>query len=307
MGGHGAGDWAGCHFILAGRWRVAGRALGLCGRPAARQSLHAMPQRIGFVLLTHANTPQVRRLIGTPDRMFDAPPIVCHHDFSKSDLAGPGFWRKFSFVLAPEVTGWGVSRLSRRPCADRRRSTPGPIRRLVRAAERGRPPVKPAADEHPRRSWARVPDAFVEHRGEITYERRRSPPTRWFRPMPFTGEEPGGAGQFDSGSLAVTRIPIHRIQCVLDQQAQVGLAFHQQAAAEEQGVRVFLAERQGQVVAGLGGDGEVRVASIRTAGWKPRGPKGEAQRHAGVGYPSQQALAGEGSRVSRGRMRSRAS
>ena len=37
-----------------------------------------MPQRIGFVLLTHANTPQVRRLIGTLDRMFDAPPIVCH-------------------------------------------------------------------------------------------------------------------------------------------------------------------------------------------------------------------------------------
>ena len=66
-----------------------------------------MPQRIGFVLLTHANTPQVRRLIGTLDRMFDAPPIVCHHDFSKSDLPARGFGANFSFVRPHEVTGWG--------------------------------------------------------------------------------------------------------------------------------------------------------------------------------------------------------
>lgn len=66
-----------------------------------------MSAPIGFVLLTHANVPQIRRLVGTLDRMFDAPPIVCHHDFSKCDLPGEGFGTNFTVVRPHETTGWG--------------------------------------------------------------------------------------------------------------------------------------------------------------------------------------------------------
>ncbi|WP_334845413.1 beta-1,6-N-acetylglucosaminyltransferase [Nostoc sp.] len=42
---------------------------------------------IGFVLLTHAKPLQIYRLINQLNKMFNHPVIVCHHDFSKSDLS----------------------------------------------------------------------------------------------------------------------------------------------------------------------------------------------------------------------------
>lgn len=138
-----------------------------------------MPQRIGFVLLTHANTPQVRRLIGTLDRMFDAPPIVCHHDFSKSDLPARGFGANFSFVRPHEVTGWGrfsiVEATLRGIEALYARPNPPDWFVLLSAADY---PVKPAATILA--DLAASPfDAFVEHR-EISYERRREPADKMY-------------------------------------------------------------------------------------------------------------------------------
>lgn len=41
---------------------------------------------VGFVLLTHAQPAQIARLCWRLTVLFDAPPIVCHHDYSKSAL-----------------------------------------------------------------------------------------------------------------------------------------------------------------------------------------------------------------------------
>ena len=74
-------------------------------------------------------------------------------------------------------------------------------------------------------------------------------------------------------------VPVHRVEGVLDQQPEVGLALHQQAAAEEEGVRVFLAEGQGEVVAGGGGDRQVGRARVEQRAEAARG-EGEAQGQA---------------------------
>lgn len=66
-----------------------------------------MSVRLGFVLLTHANFAQIARLVGVLDRMFDSPPIACHHDFSKSEIPRDRFGSNFTFVEPCEITGWG--------------------------------------------------------------------------------------------------------------------------------------------------------------------------------------------------------
>ena len=53
---------------------------------------------VGFVLLTHNNPVQVLRLITTLNRLFNYPPIVCHHDFSKSELPTESLTSNVSFV-----------------------------------------------------------------------------------------------------------------------------------------------------------------------------------------------------------------
>jgi hypothetical protein len=65
-----------------------------------------MPPKIGFILLTHNNPDQVIRLIATLNRMFDDPPIVCHHDFSKSDLPVDMLTKNVSLVQPHLQTGW---------------------------------------------------------------------------------------------------------------------------------------------------------------------------------------------------------
>ena len=63
---------------------------------------------IGFVLLTHTNVEQITRLINRLNKMFNHPPIVCHHDFAKCDLPICQFPNNVSFVLPPLPTGWGI-------------------------------------------------------------------------------------------------------------------------------------------------------------------------------------------------------
>ena len=67
-----------------------------------------MEKTIGFVLLTHKNPNQVKRLVNTLNKLFCNPPISIHHDQSKSDLditndAG----ERVSIVKDYVVTDWG--------------------------------------------------------------------------------------------------------------------------------------------------------------------------------------------------------
>lgn len=62
---------------------------------------------VGFILLTHNKPYQIIRLVSTLNRMFDCPPIVCHHDFSKSELHTNSLAGNVSFVHPHLQTGWG--------------------------------------------------------------------------------------------------------------------------------------------------------------------------------------------------------
>jgi len=44
---------------------------------------------LGFVILSHAATPNLKRLISALNRLYDNPPIVIHHDSSQSPLPLP--------------------------------------------------------------------------------------------------------------------------------------------------------------------------------------------------------------------------
>lgn len=63
---------------------------------------------IGFILLTHQNEPQIARLSGALNRLFGDPPIVCHHDFSKSALNERRFPANVRFVKPHIQTNWGT-------------------------------------------------------------------------------------------------------------------------------------------------------------------------------------------------------
>ncbi|MGB7409416.1 MAG: beta-1,6-N-acetylglucosaminyltransferase [Pontixanthobacter sp.] len=61
---------------------------------------------IGFVILSHDSPVQLRRLVTTLNRMYDFPPIACHHDFSQSQL-DPADYPNVKFVEPSLKTGWG--------------------------------------------------------------------------------------------------------------------------------------------------------------------------------------------------------
>lgn len=62
---------------------------------------------LGFVLLTHEKPYQILRLIKRLNFMFDDPPIVCHHDFSKCPLSLDEIPGNVSFVKPHIQTVWG--------------------------------------------------------------------------------------------------------------------------------------------------------------------------------------------------------
>lgn len=66
-----------------------------------------MPLSIGFILLTHNQPQQIHRLIAQLNKMFNYPPIVCHHDFSKCDLSVDCLPKNISFVHPHLQTKWG--------------------------------------------------------------------------------------------------------------------------------------------------------------------------------------------------------
>lgn len=65
-----------------------------------------MKSSLGFVLVTHTNPDQIYRLINTLNRMFEHPPMACHHDFSKCMLQTDALPANVKFVQPHRVTGW---------------------------------------------------------------------------------------------------------------------------------------------------------------------------------------------------------
>jgi len=66
-----------------------------------------MPPTVGFVLLTHDKPHQTIRLVTTLNRMFDGPPIVCHHDFSQINLDKNSLTKNVTLVQPHLHTAWG--------------------------------------------------------------------------------------------------------------------------------------------------------------------------------------------------------
>jgi hypothetical protein len=66
-----------------------------------------MAPPIGFVLMTHDKPHQMSRLVTRLNHMFDYPPIVCHHDFSKSELPTENLTKNIALVNPHLQTGWG--------------------------------------------------------------------------------------------------------------------------------------------------------------------------------------------------------
>lgn len=62
--------------------------------------------KIGFAILTHTNSAQTFRLIGTLNKLFNNPPIALHHDFSKSPL-NTQFTDNVFTIKPHEKTSWG--------------------------------------------------------------------------------------------------------------------------------------------------------------------------------------------------------
>jgi hypothetical protein len=63
--------------------------------------------KIGFVILSHSLPSQLLRLSKRLSLLFDEPPIVCHHDFSKCSLDTSSFPRNMQFVQPSIATKWG--------------------------------------------------------------------------------------------------------------------------------------------------------------------------------------------------------
>jgi hypothetical protein len=66
-----------------------------------------MSTPIGFVIVSYANPEHLLRLVQRLQRIYDNPPIVCHHDFGQCALRADEFPDDIRFVLPHEKTGWG--------------------------------------------------------------------------------------------------------------------------------------------------------------------------------------------------------
>jgi len=62
---------------------------------------------IGFVLLTHHQPQQIDRLLAQLNKMFNYPPIACHHDFDKCGLSVDHLSKNIEFVRPHLKTKWG--------------------------------------------------------------------------------------------------------------------------------------------------------------------------------------------------------
>ena len=66
-----------------------------------------MSTRIGFVILSHNNPRQLRRLVLCLVRMYNNPPIVIHHDIGQSPIHQSDFPADVRFVTPHIKTRWG--------------------------------------------------------------------------------------------------------------------------------------------------------------------------------------------------------
>ncbi|HEY9800158.1 MAG TPA: beta-1,6-N-acetylglucosaminyltransferase [Leptolyngbyaceae cyanobacterium] len=66
-----------------------------------------MTPTVGFIILTHNKPHQTIRLVTRLNQMFEHPQIVCHHDFSKSDLPVDDLPKNVSLVRPHIKTSWG--------------------------------------------------------------------------------------------------------------------------------------------------------------------------------------------------------
>jgi hypothetical protein len=66
-----------------------------------------MSIEIGFVILSHNNPHQLRRLVRCLQRIYDDPPISIHHDFGQSSLSQLDFPPDVQFVAPHLKTRWG--------------------------------------------------------------------------------------------------------------------------------------------------------------------------------------------------------
>ncbi|MEQ3659336.1 MAG: beta-1,6-N-acetylglucosaminyltransferase [Glaciecola sp.] len=62
---------------------------------------------IGFVILSHENSPQLQQLTLVLNRLYMNPPIVVHHDFSKAKINTYSFSKNVYFVDDYVKTRWG--------------------------------------------------------------------------------------------------------------------------------------------------------------------------------------------------------
>lgn len=65
-----------------------------------------MPESIGFVILSHNQPQQLRRLVHTLRRVYGDPPISIHHDFSQSPIQPDTFPADVRFVTPHVKTRW---------------------------------------------------------------------------------------------------------------------------------------------------------------------------------------------------------
>lgn len=61
----------------------------------------------GFIILSHSDPHQLRRLVTTLNWVFDHPPVACHHDTSQTAVDTTMFPANVYFVDPPLRTGWG--------------------------------------------------------------------------------------------------------------------------------------------------------------------------------------------------------
>lgn len=118
---------------------------------------------LGFVILSHQHQAQLLRLIATLNRLYDDPPIACHHDFGQSSIRLDAFPANVRFVSPHAKTGWGKWGV-----------VEGALRALALLYEDGGPdwftllsaadyPVRPARDVLAELAAAPV-DAFIDYR-----------------------------------------------------------------------------------------------------------------------------------------------
>jgi hypothetical protein len=72
-----------------------------------------MGTTIGFVIVSHNKPAQLLRLVRRLMKLYDNPPIVCHHDFSQCSLDGFDFPREVTFVRPHIETNWAGMSLCR--------------------------------------------------------------------------------------------------------------------------------------------------------------------------------------------------